>query len=232
MSSRLTIIIGLAAIAGFVSCGEHDRATAPRSDGPVIAANVWLIDTLPGVQIQATSDSTYRLSFAASVPNVAPGDLIVGSAGGGYLERIVSLSPSDGAVDVLTENAALTDAVIAGGFQTARLFQIVGEPEGDATLFDVAYLAEGVSWTDEGIDLSGLPLFAGTVDGTELTAVVARGLLAINPSIDIGATIADGQRQTLHGIVGGRLGEIPIRDRPGQHARAAPAEPHGEPEPE
>ncbi len=46
------------------------------------------------------------------------------------------------------------------------------------------------------------------------------GPLSGLPGFDLGAP----------GIVDGRLGEIPIRERPGQHARAAPAEPHGEPE--
>ncbi|HUU45188.1 MAG TPA: hypothetical protein VM118_05590 [Acidobacteriota bacterium] len=173
----------------------------------MIAEHVVVIDTIPGLRLDAVSEGTFTFVFAGSAPSFAAGDIIVGTAGNGFLRRVVSSSAVDSTLTIETADAALTDAIIDGGFDIAVQLPIEG-PSGQATglpRLRPVHLARGVVVTDEGIELSGLELFAGSVEGVDLSVTVTRGSVDFRPSIDVGVEIASGSIREFHTLGGGHL---------------------------
>ncbi len=64
-------------------------------------------------QVEFNGDSLiFSYKSAAAIPQFKTGDILIGKSGDGYLKKVKSTSTSDNTLIVITDQAALTDAVI------------------------------------------------------------------------------------------------------------------------
>jgi hypothetical protein len=94
-----------------------------------------------------------------------PGTIVVGTANGGYLRRIVSVQVDGQNLIAWTDFASLDEVILEGGFSA----DLDLNDEGRGNL----------------IDLSGMTIYHGDVGPAELNIALERGALDINPALRI-----------------------------------------------
>ena len=159
-------------------------ATATIGDGAgevETSSEVRLMENHPNCEdVEVEPD---RLTFVwrtdPSAVDIGVGNVVVGAKGGGYVRRITSVAKEGHRIDVTTEPASLADAVVEGDI-SMPLVQEGGWSQ----------CPDGVACADFGsIDLSGLVLFDGDVDGVPLSVVIPRGELQFSPGVDFDMSI-------------------------------------------
>jgi hypothetical protein len=206
-SERAVIALLSVLMAGVMFACGGSKSSNPDPDGPHIAERVTVVDTIAGLRFDQKTANTLDFVYTGTAPAFAVDDILVGTADSGFLRRVASIADSDSTLSITTTDAALTDVIIDGGFVTALELPISegsSAPVGLARLYPVQ-LAHGVSVTDDGIDLNGLELFAGTVDGVDLNFTVTEGSVDFSSSIDVGVQITDGVMSEFHALAGGDL---------------------------
>lgn len=184
-----------------LSCGGKPGVTGPKKIEAKVANNVWVLDSLSRISVQDISGATFLITdtdFSLKV-----GDILVGTQPYGYLVRIIEITPAGNQLQVRTEDAALTDAVIEGTLDTAFwLERQVGET-GEIAGGELLFLAEGVTRTAGSVDISGLHLFAGEAGGVDLDILIKSGLIGFDPAIDVKLLIAGSELADWRIVVGG-----------------------------
>jgi hypothetical protein len=205
-------VVVLATLSTMVACSssKDDAPAGTSEDGPVV-----LNDHLVIVSADAAGDVTVqadRLVFPAAthaeIATRQPGDVLAGDRGApgsgnkhGFLRKVKSITQDGGSIIVMTEPAALTDAVkegkLAGILETPALG--IAGPEVTTNGRGIHPLAGGGT-TIKVLDYSGTKLFdvSGSVDlttsppkklGYQAHATVTKGTLSFSPKFDIGADI-------------------------------------------
>jgi hypothetical protein len=164
--------------------------------GVETSSDVRLMENHPNCEdVEVGSD---RLTFLwrtdPSAVDISVGNIVVGEKGGGYVRRITSVATEGQRINVTTEPASLSDAVVAGDISMPLV------PEGGWT-----QCPEGTACSEFGaIDLSGTVLFDGDVGGVPLSVFIPRGELQFSPAVDFDMSIGfPGKVEHLSGTVSG-----------------------------
>lgn len=105
------------------SCGKDE------DEEYIIRDNVELPeDNTELLEVQVNGDSlTFIYKAGSTVPFYDPGDILVGEKAGGYLKEVQSTVISGDTLHVLSEQAALTDAIEMGSIDTIIALQLQGQ---------------------------------------------------------------------------------------------------------
>jgi hypothetical protein len=154
---------------------------------------------------QAAS-GTYRFRVADGAPQVAAGDVLVGTEWGGYLRRVTSVQKQGDVLTATTEQAALGDVVEDGEFATVISPFSPSPPYGAPSGVtwgetEVIYAAPGVSIGGAEVNLNGFIIY----DDGSLSLRIEKGEIKLTPDLNLGVTFKSGKVSDFHAIVGGDL---------------------------
>ncbi|MCP4870462.1 MAG: hypothetical protein GY898_17300 [Proteobacteria bacterium] len=175
--STIMLLLGLAAcapvdVANVELAGDVKDVADDRPEGP-LHPDTFLIEEHPCFSAAFPSEDNSVIDFefdcdAADVGGLEVGRIVSGTSGGGYLRRIDSLELTDFGATAWTSPATLTEALV-----------------------DVDY-SDHIEWgARQVVDLSGRVLDESITDnGRDARAVIERGVINIDPALDIDAEIA------------------------------------------
>lgn len=185
-----------------------------------LEATAVLVDS---TVLRLVSDETERQAgiyrfqiLGQDVPAIAPGNVIVGAQGDGFLRRVTTAQSAGGILTVQSTEASLTDVVRHGSFQaqvdmtSALTTWIPGRiPAEGEVLWGPVELVDapaGVALSAAGISLSGLD-FCGMVNcpGSVKNFKLVSGVVGFDPRIDLGAKIEEFELTEFHTIATGEL---------------------------
>jgi DNA-binding beta-propeller fold protein YncE len=174
----------------------------------LLASHTHLVDASHSpLEFEYAIDSTYYFRISYQPPRIGVGEIIIGSAGEGYIRRVTEVSVSGDRMILQTTKAGLTDAVLRGeteiqipiGFGSVTSAGAVPEDvsidtKGQPDIPFPGYLrcAEGVVLSGGGIDISGLALFEGEISGYPASIKIEKGFVEFDPSVHIGIMIRNG----------------------------------------
>jgi len=159
----------------------------------VLAAETVLPESEPWFQGVVVGDE--QLSFttggtssggviggsSSGVP-LAPGAIVVGSSGGGYLRRVLSVEQQGNQLTVATENASLTDAIQDGSY--SQVIDLAGASGKADSPFETSH--HGLNNV---VDLSGTVLYQGQAGGADVRIEITNGGVSFEPEVKIDADI-------------------------------------------
>jgi hypothetical protein len=192
--SVLSLLLLIA--AGCTTTIEGDDVVADNDQGVTLASELKLMENHPNCEdVEVAADQlTFLWRTEASGVDIGVGSIVVGEKGGGYVRRVSSVVKEGNTITVTTEPASLADAVLAGDLSMPLV------PAGGWTQCpDGTACAPG-----DLIDLSGLVLFDGDVDGVPLTVVIPSGGINFSPAVNFDMSIGfPGVIEHLRGTVSG-----------------------------
>jgi hypothetical protein len=167
------------------ACGSSDDDGQGGEDGEDIqlAPEVRLLENEPSFEsVEVAPDHlTYTFTSAAADIDAPEGSILIGASGGGYLRHATGVSADGNTLDVVTENASMTDAILEGDID----MPLVGAGSGDWTA-----CGEGASCIQiDLIDLSDTVLYDGDVDGVPVQVKIPSGGLHFSPAVDFDMSI-------------------------------------------
>lgn len=179
-SARLVVV---AMLVGCADPGDVELAEVELAERTVLP------ELLPGFVSAEPTDGRLVLVFTEDVA-LAPGDVVVGAAGGGYVRRILSVARDGGRLVAETEDATLVEAVRRGGF--ARTIDLAAEltPSGES-------LRSGGVRT---VDLARTVITGGRHEGAPSRVAIERGTLALAPVVEVAGELAGGQLARFEAI--------------------------------
>ena len=222
-SYTIVLILVLTALALAIGGCENDGPTGPAE--PVSWAHIdphaYLVDA-PGSPIELVHaiDSTYFFTIVDRPPPIEVGDVIVGSAGNGYIRRVTKVAVSGIEMTLQTTTARLSDVILHGGAEfdipigfgsmasseAARVAAPSGmDRSSDPPLTADVRCAEGVTVSGGGIDISDLVLFEEEISGYPASIRIDAGYVQFNPSIHLGIIMRDRAIDRLESRVEGAL---------------------------
>ena len=195
-------------LAVFVSCSRGKSPTGPGdtlNGGAVIAPQTKVVDDVPNLTATSVTDNAITYSYTGKAPSIKTGDVLVSGEENGYLRKVTAVSVSTGKIIVQTEQATLTDAVKKGEIDTTLTLNFSAMKTG--TGGRVMKLADGVSITDNGLDLSNVSLTGKISDGdnVEYTIKITKGSILYQPDLSVGVKIDDYAVTEFHAVAGGTL---------------------------
>ncbi len=136
---------------------------------PQIAEGVVLADDHPCIdRVLPFVDGGFdelRLILTCDV-RIAPGDILVGRAHGGYLREVVDVQFGADLVTIETRQAQLADVFIGGGFHEQISFD---------------------SQARNALNFDGKELYDGQIGGADLKLLIERGMVRVRPELTLGA---------------------------------------------
>lgn len=205
------LIVGAAAALGLVGCGRHST-TAPQESRQMTI--VWptprVVTDADSLSLVDLEDSLLVFDMQGSSPGIAPGRVIVGTERGGYLRKLVSAEIRGSRLYMKTAPARLTDFVMFGAIDTVIETGFGSSMSREAAVLGAASadrvrLAPGVSLAGSVIDLSGVVLYSGEVDGANINVAIPTGQLIFNPDLTVRLAIAGHSVNELRADASGRL---------------------------
>jgi hypothetical protein len=161
-----------------------------------LSSELRLMENHPNCEdvVVAPDRLTFLWRTDASGVDIDVGSVVVGEKGGGYVRRVSSIVKDGNTIDVTTEPASLSDAVLAGGLSMPLV-----QPD------DWLQCPEGTACAaTDLIDLANMVLFDGVVDGVELSVRVPRAEIDFSPAVNFDMSVAyPGDVERLSGTVSG-----------------------------
>jgi hypothetical protein len=167
------------------ACGSSDDGQDDGQDGGEVelAPEVRLLENHPDFEsVEVAPDRlTYTFRSAASDIDAPEGSVLVGAGGGGYLRRATGVSADGNTLELATDDASLTDAILSGELD----MPLVAGSSGDWSA-----CGEGTACLEiDLIDLSDTVLYEGDVAGVPLVVRIPTGGLSFSPAVDFDMSI-------------------------------------------
>ncbi len=164
----------------------HDITVTPGA-GEIVSQDVRVVDDIPTLSLDTSSGSDYSFIYTGNgVPPVEPGDILVGTEGGGYLRRVKTVkswqTKANGAksVPITTEFCSLNEAVIKGSLQLDGPIRFTAQ--------DFAKSGAAVSKSDATrVELDGALLH----NGNGVSASITTGAIDFAPEMDVQVELED-----------------------------------------
>lgn len=141
-----------------------------------------MIENQTSITSETVSDNSILYTFSGKTPDIDNGDVIVGSQDTWYLRKVKQVSVKDNTLTIETEQARLNDAVVRTKVDTVVTLESQGAGK-------IVYAAKGVSLVDGKIDLTGVSLFSGSVNGIKTDVTITSGQISFKPDLNIGFLI-------------------------------------------
>jgi sugar lactone lactonase YvrE len=170
---------------------EGENPTSPSSVDSYasLESNTVIIDGTSPIALDHIDDSTYVFSIIEHPLPVEEGDIIIVSDGDGHVRRVTGLEITSERMYIGTADASLTDAVISGFTDIVASIGF-GSDQGTIAKSNIE-LVPGAILTSGGIDISGLVLFEGEIEGQPASITIEEGYIAYDPEITIDLGIRD-----------------------------------------
>ena len=208
-SALLSIL--LAAGAGLSSC-EHDSATGPANDELLAMTynKIHIVSERDRISLVETLDSSLVFDMQGGIPDIRPGFMILGMDNGGYLRKVLSTAVDGRRLFVRTGQAYIADAIIRGRIDTTLTLgfgspAFAGTGQQGASDVEPPQAIRGVSVSENGLDLSGVILYAGKAGDAEVSVTIARGRIEFAPELDLFAELGLSRLTGFHAIADGML---------------------------
>lgn len=169
----LPLFVLLAGCAVDPSVGA-DPAPALDPSATIIHDDVVVLDDTCLADVDVPEDRgvlTFTFDCDPSDLGIEPGRIVVGSAGGGYLRRVVDVDADGWSLRVTTEEASLAEAVVQGGLSLQFL-----ESNEERSL----------------INFSNTTLYEGEVAGADVRFLLRRGILDLGGAVDVDGHWSEG----------------------------------------
>ena len=191
MRRLCVVLLPIALAAG---CSFSDEGDAPKGDVE-LSPDTRLLENHPDFEsVEVESDRLiYTFSSSADDIDVADGNVLVGAGSGGYLRRVTTVDADGNTLELGTDDASLTDAIVEGELD----LPLAESGDWTACTDDVACLEIDL------IDLSDTVLYEGDVGGVPLVVKIPQGGLRFSPAVDFSASIGFGGIKRLSGKVTG-----------------------------
>ena len=192
----------------FISCGKYPTQNDSPYGETILINNLKIIDNMNGIELYNVDMRHIIYTFDINsyyTDSIAIGDIIIGTAFGGYVRRVTGLTIYPGQLELRTEYATLADAIINGGIDTT-LYLTTGTGTGKkGANFDLVSAAKGVSLSEQGIDLSGMSLFSGITEGVSVDVDVIDGSISFDPKVEYGVSFNSKGLNQFHTYISGDL---------------------------
>ncbi|HWM87408.1 MAG TPA: hypothetical protein VNO33_16260 [Kofleriaceae bacterium] len=165
------------------ACGSSDDDGEQGEGDVVLAPEVRLLENHPEFEsVDVAPDRlTYHFKSSADDIDAGEGNILVGASGGGYLRRATSAQVDGNTLELATENASLTQAILEGDLD----MKLVESGSGDWSA-----CGEGEACLEiDLIDLSDTVLYEGDVGGVPLAVRIPSGGLSFSPDVDFDMSI-------------------------------------------
>jgi hypothetical protein len=166
-------------------CGLIDADVFDVPELSPVTAATRLPERDPALVSTEVAPDRITLTYAGPADGaaLAPGHVIVGEQGGGYLRTVERVEASDRQLVVHTQPAAITDAIA----NARARFAIELPGAGPAAATGAITL----------VDLTGRVLVDTTVSGVPVRATIVRGTVALEPTLTVELAIARRQVREL-----------------------------------
>lgn len=220
-AAALLPIVGLASLL-LLGCAK--KTVGPKAEPAVIIpASTKILDDATQALL-TTQPEADTLRFSSASPQVAAlraNDVIVGTAGLGFLKRVLSIQDGGGQVIVVTRPAALNEAIERGALDFTQHLS-------PASVERVSYLAPGVTMSpaapggDEFVwQFQNIVIYDG--DGNDATVfdqIVAKGEIRLRPDLECHVAFDNFQLKSMVvKLATHQVNTIEVRTGIGLHAR-------------
>jgi uncharacterized protein (TIGR02145 family) len=202
--SRFLYIIFIIFVFFILSCDNGKDTVSPDDTEVVISENVIIPEDDPDITVETIEEDHLTFNFTGDAPDIIENDILVGTAEGGYLRKVTSVSVTGNTMEVQTIQASLVEAIERGTMDTTLSLDF-GSSNRALYGLETKYLHDGVTVRDNGINISGTELFSGNINGTNVLLTLPTGEITFTPDLDIGFDIDGGQVQEFHAIASGAL---------------------------
>lgn len=189
----------------FVSCGKYPTQNNSPYGKAVLSNNVKVIDNISGIDLYGINSQSgiYTFRIEDNYNTILVGDIIIGTAYDGYIRRVTGRTRDRNLLELQTESATLADAIKSGGIDTTLYLSTRTVQKG--TNVELVSAAKGVSISDRGIDLSGMSLYSGVIEGVNVDVEVVDGFISFDPKVEYGFGINSNGLGHFHTGVSGAL---------------------------
>jgi len=186
--------------------------------GSAIVVDSTVTDVVSDSLERATGIYRFQ-STVGQLPEVQPGDVLVGTANGGYLRRVETVSVNGSELSAMTSQAALDEIVEGGSLSfTFDFTSSVPQPARSVALgaLRTTYLADGASLAGALVDLSGFDLCTGLTDQSlcpsGVSLLIEDGTLTFDPSVNADVDFGPFRVDNFHAIATGIVGlDVAVR---------------------
>lgn len=190
MPDTYSMVLLAASLSMTIGCGVGTVSDA------VPQPNLVILDEAVTARLIVQSNGLFvATAEAGPLSQVDAGDVILSNGPEPFLRKVVSINRSGGQLAVLTEPAALTDAILHGHVQSQRdLLSESGpqRPGQTAAIIPVDKLA---------LDFGGTKL----IDVSGIKVNLNHGTVTFRPTLDVDVQIDDGSLTHFHALLSGDL---------------------------
>lgn len=136
----------------FVSCGKYPTQSDSPYGETILAKNLKIIDNMKGIELYRINPDHIYYIFETSIyytDSIEIGDIIIGTAFGGYVRRVTGLNIFPQRLELRTESATLADAIINGGIDATLNLTTGDGIEKGRDRFDLVSAAKAVSLSEQ-----------------------------------------------------------------------------------
>jgi hypothetical protein len=181
----LSIAAIILVTVGLTAC-DSIESDPPSEDSETLLADETVVVDPSEAPLERIQGDTLAFQLTNSAPDFESGDIIVGEDQGGFLRRVKRVTTEGSQSTLVTEQAALTDAIEKGSLSES--FDLSGS-QSQSRRWKTVRTMQGVQpkSTQLGIDLGNVSLSSQGVDVT-----LSNGGASFNPTIDLEVDIGTG----------------------------------------
>lgn len=188
-----------------VSCDKSPTQSGSPYGTIALANNLVVIDNIEGIELYGinSQNGVYTFQIEDNYNTIVVGDIIVGTASGGYIRRVTGQVRDRKILELQTEDANLSDVIKRGGTDTT-LYLSIGSAQKKSNV-ELISAAKGVSVFAQGINLSGISLFSGVTEGVKVDVKIVDGSISFDPKVEYGFGMSSSGLSHYHTFVSGAL---------------------------
>ncbi|MCS3748929.1 hypothetical protein GGQ19_000080 [Salinibacter ruber] len=196
MRLSFLIAVGITIAFGLTACDSGGGGPEPEAE-TVVADETVVVDSADA-SLQSIDGSELTFQLSGSAPDFEAGDVIVGAEKGGFLRRVTEATTEGNQATLVTEQAALTDAVEKGSLTES--FDLSGS-QPQSQRWKAMRKMRGVQpkSTELGIDLGNVAFSRGA------DISLSDGSASFNPSIDVALEIGTGGVEQFRLVANGTV---------------------------
>lgn len=201
-SLTFPLVLAVGLFIGLAACDDGLVNPDPVQDDDVILTDEAVIVDPEDAPLESISGDTLTIVLTDEAPEFQPGNVVVGQEGGGYLRRVTSVEIDGNRATLITEQAALVDAVEKGSLR--ETFSLT-DLEDQEQQWDIPRKMQGVEAhaTKLGIALNDVSIGGGA--SSDYDVRLANGEINFDPEIVFDLSIDSGRIEELKMAVSGQL---------------------------
>jgi len=115
--SLAAVLVALCLVVCIPGCSSSVDSDDDDDEEVVISEDAFIVDDVEDVTFVEAGSTSVVLNYVGDPPDIEVDDILVGSDGGGYLRKVVSVTVDGGTITVETAEATLSDVIEEGTLQ-------------------------------------------------------------------------------------------------------------------